>query len=186
MKTEKLDGATAWLELARFASVCGVELDERAHPEYKPPDDTDEEKERAEKLDEDAEPVGENKVSNYDTIMDAIRSGHVTVSEGGALTIYWIKPPWKAELFMELDPEADDGNGWPYSEATRALHMVPIAPPVSTRARKRTPDREDDQLGRMDRFLEVLSGQKKGTMLKLNHRKDRDLVSSLTQFILLE
>jgi hypothetical protein len=186
VKNEKLDASSAWLEMSRWAAACGVELDCRAHPEYSEDDDTDEEKALADKPDADGDPVGEGDVSDYSDIMRSIRSGHVMIGEGGSMTINWIKPPHgESNPIMILDPDLN-GEGWPYSAATRALHTVPIAPAVSKRARKREAVQEDDQLGRMDRFLEVLGEQERGTMLKLRHMLDRDLVTSLSKFILLE
>ena len=172
MRKNVLDALTAWHELARFAEVAGVELDERAHPDYDPKDEPE------------GEPEDESDVTDYSDLIQALRTGHADVGENGAFRIYWAKPPHKDRLSMSLDPEG--GDGWPYGQATRALHTVPAPPAVSKAARKRTPSaQEDDKLGRMDRFLEILSGESPGTMIQLRNRRDRDLISALGGFVLL-
>lgn len=173
-----LDTLSAWAELARFAAVADLELDERSHPDYdSKTDDTAEEL----KAEEESEP------SDYKELFRALESGHITIAENGALTVNWRKPPHKGKATMVLDPD-QDGDGWNYSKAIRALHSVPIAPAVSKAARKRmgSAQEEDDRLGRMDRFLEILGDEPKDTMIELRNRRDREIVTTLSNFILLE
>lgn len=172
MTPSVLDEVSAWGELARFAEVAGIELDERAHPDYKPSDD-----------DEAAD--DESEVSDYRELIRALRAGHLSVEDNGALVLRWKKPPHKDRPTLTLDPEG--GDGWAYGQATRALHTVPAPIAVSKAARRRMPSaQEEDRLGRMDRFLEILGDEAPGTMIRLCNRLDRDLVTDLTKFILLE
>ena len=173
-----LDTLSAWAELARFAAVADLELDERAHPNYDSKTDDTAEELKAE---------SESEPSDYGDLFRALESGHVTIEENGALTVHWRKPPHKGKPTMVLDPD-QDGDGWNYSRGIRSLHSVPIAPPVSKAARKRmgNAQEEDDRLGRMDRFLEILGDQPPNTMIELRNRRDRELVTTLSNFILLE
>lgn len=183
--SEKLDGASAWAMLAIFAVAAGVELDQRAHPDYKfEEDDTEEEDKRAKNH-------GESDVSDYTEIMAGLQAKRITVSAEGAMTVHWVKPPKGAGDTMVLDPElpGKDGedDGWAYSEAICIMHTVPVAPAVSKRARARqSAGPGDDKIGRLYKFLEILAELPKGILRKLKHRTDTDLATSLAQFIMLE
>lgn len=170
--TDKLDPATAWHELARFAELADVELDERAHPDWKPDEEGEEE------LPEN----GESDISDYRDLLRAFQSGHMDLDEQGVLTVHWKKPPSEKKPDFVLNP-----NDWPYSRALSAMHKVPEPPAVSKAARKRTPASSgDDKIGRLDRMLETLAGEPLGTLKQLNRRRDRDLANALTNFIVSE
>ncbi len=93
-----MDRVSAWGELNRFAVAAEIELDERAHPDFKG---------------EVGE--GESEVSSYDTLLEALECGHMVVSDEGNLTVKWRKPPREGETTMTFKPDA-----WPYGYAIRA------------------------------------------------------------------
>ena len=167
-----MDKASAWAELARFAEACDVEMDERSHPDYvAETDDTDEEMEADE----------ESEVADYDELVKALRTGHISLDESSVMTVHWKCPP-RSDATMVLDP-----RDWEFSRAYRAMTSVSVAPPVSKSARKRnTTDTDDDRIGRLDTCLEILGKQPKDTLIRIKRRADRDLCSFLTKFITLE
>lgn len=167
----KLDAVTAWLELARFAEDAGVELDERAHPDWRPGEEGETEPSHGE---------GESEISDYRDLMRALQSGHMDLDEQGVLTIHWKRPPSKDKPNLKLDP-----NTWPYSRALSDMHKS-TPPPVSAAARKRTPVQGEDRLAQLDHMLETLAGERPGLLMGLGHRHDRDLAVCLTKFIVAE
>lgn len=169
-----IDAETAWLELNCFAERAEVELDQRADPVAVEARKAAREDAEA-KGEPDPTKVDETDVSDYEALMTALQSGHMTFADG-ELVVHWKRSPHASRSSMKLSPEGDDGKGWPYG---RALIVLAEAPPSSPANKAHRGGSSDSKLRRLDAFLEVLSGEPAGTMAALNSRKDRWLVTSL-------
>jgi hypothetical protein len=170
MSENIVDEGIAWQELSRFAAIAGVEMDERAHYKWKP--------EKSE--DTEDEPKAESDVADYSTLIKAIRRGHITVEENGALTYTWMRKIGD-DPSMVLNPDKGP-KGWPYGRAMRALSSTM----TKTRKVKKVEIVEEDKLGRLDAFVEILAGESVGSMLHITHKRDRDIVTSIASFMISE
>lgn len=163
-----MDMESAWAELERFADHAGVEMDERAHPCHK-----------REPSEEDDDADAESEVADYSTLLQAIRKGEVTVTESGELQYAW-RQPFGAGESLILNP-----NGWPYGRAMRALATTVTV--IQKGRKKRDAEVEKrDTLGQGDAFLEILARMKQGSLMDITHKRDRDIATKLTVFMVSE
>lgn len=181
----KLDPCTAWDELALFASLAGSEMDDRAHPDYTPEDDGEEEHKDAFK-DEDGEPV-ESEPADYGTLIKALRHGHAEVDDQGVLTINLVRPVSVPDSKGDpIESLRFDPSAWNFTEAYYALSEEPAVPAVSRAARKRAQaSPKSNPIKKLDKSLEILAGLKHGTLRHVCHRHDRDLLNRLGNFCFL-
>jgi hypothetical protein len=98
MSKYKMDLVSAWAELDRFADAAGVELDERAGPEFEGEiKDT------------------ESEVADYHPLLTALRRGDLEVDDLGGANVKFVRPTGDVNC-MALNPET-----WAYGHATKAM-----------------------------------------------------------------
>lgn len=168
MSKNILDEVSAWAELERFAAAVGVEMDDRAHPDYRPePSDSDDE---------------ESKPSDYSTLLKALRRGWVTIGEDSSLSYTWVRVPAGLQDTLTISPLDDS---FPYGRAMRALSTSVV---VTHKGRRKSDGEtvEEDKLGRLDAFLEIASKSKRGSLLNIRHKRDRDIATAISAFMVSE
>ena len=93
-------------------------------------------------------------------------------------SVNWNRPPRGADHpCLQLDPSAER---WPYGRAIKEMAKTPVA-------RKGAPAiTHEDNVGRMDRFIETLAFEPKESLANISSKRDRDLVTQLASLMLSE